>query len=1001
MRVCQNYIPDEFVIPGDVFYYKQDLNFSVMSDLPYFFYGNLTNLRLSNINSFDMPISLLRPDLNNQYLIQNEFTLGVASKPLKVGFQLDVGVINGNNDQKDDENSKYDIHDILDILIEIEGLKVGADFHVQMNENDLMSMQFVKSLFPMCLISTIPIPEESNDDDNNDLLTLSASLDLQYSSVKILATCVSCSSPHLEHMDEMLDHKEVQSMINERGGEFLEALSPSLDEVADVLLNLLLSTAKPLCAITTQNMDELDFSQLDFDAIDMNQIDVEDLDSFDLNNIDPSAVDQQKLLSSFMESSPIELPSVAFVNDSIYFVVGLSSFAIIILLVTIYFMKRQKKRARKHQLDALSALSEEELFHVFLDQIIEDAKVQKLNECNVSMLLNKDIPTSIRYGVLLLLAINTVTFVLAHVLIESRVDIIGVFAGQEILLKNMFEFAIGTTIFQAYENGAKFGAVCIMFSSLFWPYIKIIATLVCFSLPPTKVSIQTRGKVFHTLNQLNKWSMMDIFIIIIRILIFDVNFVSPDINVDGEIISLSEFGDDTTEEQEKLYDIRMSFNLVAGMYMNILSQVIMQLSSEIISSRHEKILQDEMSKINQGISDLLQQEDNNMSKQHNSSKTESYSEEIESRASEDIISNHTEESCENFDECTTDSSAREQEESENLIIESSSLFVEPPSQHLFTLNKKEKDEKQNARMKKSAYIFVLFCCALATVTLFLGFILPCFTLEIFGVAGYILIGGMEDSDTTLVHHNMFQILRGIMSLATDDTPVIEKIGLVLILSIVVIPCLIAPLVQIGTLVTLWSAKLRRKHRTFLYNSLEFLSSWQYIDVFVGSILLFMWQGDEFVEYGIDVYCEKLRNIVFPITVYADILDPQNARCYVLNFRLQPGCYFLIATSLILPFITNMLTKALKQQDMDLEEQERRNKEGENDEDRELNHIIVSMGAVDESAIDDILHNLEKKPLSFTETFPFFFSSSDLHLTTVDDIDRSSSNVPDSIEVQLT
>lgn len=148
----------------------------------------------------------------------------------------------------------------------------------------------------------------------------------------------------------------------------------------------------------------------------------------------------------------------------------------------------------------------------------------------------------------------------------------------------------------------------------------------------------------------------------------------------------------------------------------------------------------------------------------------------------------------------------------------------------------------------------------------------------------------------------------------------------------------------------------------------------------------MWQGDEFVEYGIDIYCEKFRNIVFPIAVYSGIMDQPNARCFVLNITIQSGLYFLIATSLLLSFITNILTKALKQQDKDLTD--RHNTESENVEDtKELNRIIVSMGGVDESAIDVILHNLGEKPLSFTETFPFFFSSS--NSTNVDSIETDS------------
>jgi hypothetical protein len=55
-----------------------------------------------------------------------------------------------------------------------------------------------------------------------------------------------------------------------------------------------------------------------------------------------------------------------------------------------------------------------------------------------------------------------------------------------------------------------------------WPYSKQIITLVLWFLPPTTVSVAKRGNIFLWLDLLAKWSMVDVFVMIVSIVAFRV-----------------------------------------------------------------------------------------------------------------------------------------------------------------------------------------------------------------------------------------------------------------------------------------------------------------------------------------------------------------------------------------------------------------------------------------------------------------------------------------------
>lgn len=66
-------------------------------------------------------------------------------------------------------------------------------------------------------------------------------------------------------------------------------------------------------------------------------------------------------------------------------------------------------------------------------------------------------------------------------------------------------------------------AILIFVTSLLWPYAKQLITLGLWFAPPASVSVSRRGSILLWLDALAKWSMIDIFVLIITIVSFRVS----------------------------------------------------------------------------------------------------------------------------------------------------------------------------------------------------------------------------------------------------------------------------------------------------------------------------------------------------------------------------------------------------------------------------------------------------------------------------------------------
>jgi uncharacterized paraquat-inducible protein A len=96
-----------------------------------------------------------------------------------------------------------------------------------------------------------------------------------------------------------------------------------------------------------------------------------------------------------------------------------------------------------------------------------------------------------------------------------------------LVVDDFYEFSIVQSAIELWNAGGKILAVLIFLFSGVWPYTKQLATLAMWFLPPGWLPLSRRGSLFGWLDLLAKWSVIDIFFMILSLVAFRVTIASP------------------------------------------------------------------------------------------------------------------------------------------------------------------------------------------------------------------------------------------------------------------------------------------------------------------------------------------------------------------------------------------------------------------------------------------------------------------------------------------
>ena len=148
-----------------------------------------------------------------------------------------------------------------------------------------------------------------------------------------------------------------------------------------------------------------------------------------------------------------------------------------------------------------------------------------------ALLFHPAIPQNVRYGMLVLIFINIVLFFTDHALTAASVNVGIKVLGDAFLDQQAFPFGLGYTLVDMWKACA---VLLLGFMGTFsgaWPYLKLLIMSALWCAPPAMLDPRTRGRYFHMLDVMGKWSLLDLYVLTQAMVAFYIQIKNPELNI--------------------------------------------------------------------------------------------------------------------------------------------------------------------------------------------------------------------------------------------------------------------------------------------------------------------------------------------------------------------------------------------------------------------------------------------------------------------------------------
>ncbi|KAL7427314.1 hypothetical protein ACHAXH_001630 [Discostella pseudostelligera] len=253
-----------------------------------------------------------------------------------------------------------------------------------------------------------------------------------------------------------------------------------------------------------------------------------------------------------------------------------------------------------------------------------------------------------------------------------------------------------------------------------------------------------------------------------------------------------------------------------------------------------------------------------------------------------------------------------QEAELNLSPSNTSETKEVLRSHQYTLDY----EASNKRVVVERRIdWVLSGIVLAlTILVICGCAFSSFSIEVFGLVGLAVESGNQFKEAK-VSYSIFSLANMIMDQARYLNTASDLAGLGTLAAVVVITVFLVPLAQAASLMAHWFVPMTKKQRSWNIGLNEVLYTWQYMEVYVISIIITAWQLGGVSEHMINVYCGALKDTLSSLAYYG-ILNAEDAQCFKVNASVEPGSWVLVAASILLFMLNHFVVRASMQKTLD-------------------------------------------------------------------------------------
>jgi Paraquat-inducible protein A len=373
------------------------------------------------------------------------------------------------------------MHNDLDISLSLYRANAIVQALMQMTEERLFSFPLQDLLNLNCWLATMQAPEldARGVKTKGSISSLAlANVTVSLSELKPNITCTSCTSPGMYEIAELISAPEAIEDITEIANRMLDSITKLMGGTfLQLQLDRLLNDAARKCPHSP------------------------------LYEVNPKETDYEPLVGDPKD------PSIAYLVT-----MGLVVLAVIFAVAILVAVIRCSVR-RRHQ-NWVQTLPNHQVFLILGQQDREYELEVELNSTTESMFQSSDIPSLVRWLMPIVIVANIAFFLSGHLSLGATVDIKGEFAGEEIHFEKFFEFSMAQSVVDIWKAGAKELAFLLLIVSGVWPYTKQILSLALWFLPPTVLPVSKRGSIFLWLDWLAKWSMLDVFVLVVTIAAF-------------------------------------------------------------------------------------------------------------------------------------------------------------------------------------------------------------------------------------------------------------------------------------------------------------------------------------------------------------------------------------------------------------------------------------------------------------------------------------------------
>lgn len=139
---------------------------------------------------------------------------------------------------------------------------------------------------------------------------------------------------------------------------------------------------------------------------------------------------------------------------------------------------------------------------------LENDRINNLNATTDSLYQSQELPRHVRFFVPVFLFLTLFIQLAGHVAVLSTVDLVGQIAGEPYAIEEFLSFSFFKAAARTYNNGGSEMSILLFLFTGIWPYIKLLACVTLWFVPPRIVSVSRRETILLWLDIFAKLSMV-------------------------------------------------------------------------------------------------------------------------------------------------------------------------------------------------------------------------------------------------------------------------------------------------------------------------------------------------------------------------------------------------------------------------------------------------------------------------------------------------------------